>query len=168
MIYIGKKLKIFVRGSLIGLAVFITYNFISGILAGEEGRIRKFILRGKRAVEEKNLFVLSDMLSANYQDKYGNSCSTLIYAAKGFFSYYKNILINIEKIEIKLEESKAKAAAEITALVIGQPKGTAEAEKILEGERGDFRVSLIKEEKKWQVLELEFFAPLRIMGQEVS
>lgn len=162
-----EKLKIFVRGSLIGLAVFITYNFISGILAGEEGRIRKFILRGKSSLEEKNIFTVSDMLSANYQDKHGNSRSGLIYAAREFFAYYKNILANIEKIEIKLEESKDKATAEITVLVIGQPK-EGEVEKILEGERGNFMVRLIKEEKQWQVIELEFFEPLMIMGEEVS
>lgn len=162
-----EKVKIFVWASLIGMGIIIAYNFISGIIAGEEGRVRKFILRGKRAVEEKNLFKVSDILSANYQDKYGNTRSSLIYAAREFFAYYKSILVNIEKIEIKLEESKDEASVEITALVIGQPR-TEEAEKILEGEKGNFKVKLIKEENKWQLLELEFFEPLRIMGQEVS
>lgn len=169
MLDLREKLKIFVWACVIGSTVFMLYHFMSGMLAGEEGRIRKFILRGKRAVEEKNIFAVSDMLSANYQDKYANSRSSLMYAARELFAYYQHTLINIEKIEIKLEESKEKATTEITALVIGQPKGRGgPAEKILEGEKGKFRVRLIKEEKRWQVIELEFFEPLRIMGQEVS
>lgn len=162
-----EKLKIVAWASLVGIGIFIAYNFISGVIAGEEGRVRKFILRGKRAVEEKNLFAVSDILSANYQDKYGNTRSSFMYAAKEFFAYYKSILINIEKIEIKLEESKDNASAEITALVIGQPK-EGQQEKILEGEKGKFRLKLIKEEKQRQLLELEFFEPMHIMGQEVS
>lgn len=162
-----EKVKIFAWASLIGIGIIIAYNFISGIIAGEEGRVRKFILRGKRAVEEKNLFKVSDILSANYQDKYGNTRSSLIYAAREFFAYYKSILVNIEKIEIKLEESKDEASVGITALVIGQPKGL-EAEKILEGEKGNFKIKLIKEEKKWQLLGLEFLEPLTIMEQNIS
>jgi hypothetical protein len=119
MMDLREKLKIFAWASLIGIGIFLTCNLISGIIAGEEGRVRKFILRGKRAVEEKNLFAVSGIVSANYQDKYGNSRSSLMYAAKEFFAYYKSILVNIEKMEIKLEEPKDRASVEITALVIG-------------------------------------------------
>lgn len=167
MIDLREKLRIFAWASLIGVGIFIAYNFVSGIISGEEGKIRKFILRGKGAVEEKNIFKVSDMISANYQDKYGNARSSFIYAAREFFAYYKSILINIEKIEVKFEESKDKASAEITALVIGQPKEGL-VEKILEGEKGKFRLKLIKEEKQWQLLELEFFEPIHIMGQGLS
>lgn len=65
---VREKLKIVAWASLIGIGIFLTYNLISGIIAGEEGKVRKFILRGKRAVEEKNLFAVSDMLSANYEE----------------------------------------------------------------------------------------------------
>lgn len=161
------KLKIFLRASLIGVIIFILYNLLGNIFSGEEGRVRKFILRGKKAVEQKNIFICSDMISTNYQDKYGNGRQEVLYIAKELFSYYQNILINIEKMDIKLQEAKDKADIEIVALVVGQSKEKT-TERILEGERGRFRARLIKEEKGWKLLELEFFEPLRIMGQDIS
>jgi hypothetical protein len=161
------KCKVFIWSAIVGAVTFVFYNFLQNILAGEEARVRKFILKGKRAVEEKNIFAVSDMLSANYQDKYGNSRSTLIYAAKEFFVYYKHILVSIEKMDIRLEDSRDKAEAVITALIIGK-KDSGAQENVFEGERGRFLIKLLKEDKKWQLLELEFFEPIRIMGEEIS
>jgi len=127
-------------------------------------------MRGKKAVEAKNLLTCANMVSTDYKDKYGNDRQSLIYATKTFFTYYKDIFIHIEKIEIMLDETKTQADVEIVALIVGRSKDNV-SEKILEGlegERDRFKIRLVKEEKQWRLLEIEFFEPLHIMGREVA
>lgn len=161
------KYKIYIWAVVVAAVIFVLYGWLNDIFSGEEGRVRKFIRQGKKVVEAKDILAASVMISESYQDKYSNDRASLLYGAKEFFQYYKSILIHIEKIEIKLDDSKDKASAEIQAIIIGQSavKGT---EKILEGGRDRFRVKLIKEDKKWKLLELEFFQPLKIMGFDIA
>jgi hypothetical protein len=159
--------KIFMRSVLGAVVLCLLFIWLQDILSGEEGRVRKFILRGKQAVETKDFFACADIISASYRDKYGNSRETLLYATKEFFGYYKEIFVNIESMEIKFDGAKTKASVEIVALVIGKTQQN-NAEKILEGNKGRFRIKLIKEEKKWYLLELEFFEPITVMGQNIS
>jgi hypothetical protein len=70
-------------------------------------------------------------------------------------------------MEIKFDDSKKQADVEIVAMVLGQTQSD-NAEKILEGEKGRFRVKLIKEERVWMVSEFEFFEPITVMGQNIS
>lgn len=154
--------------SIIGVVVFfVFYAQVLNILSGEKGRLRKFILKGKQAVESKNIFTCANMISKDYHDKYGNDRQSLIYATKEAFGYYSKISVHIDNMDIQLSDSKDEASVEIVALVVGQTQQD-NAEKILEGEKGRFRVKLIKEEKVWKVLELEFFEPITIMGQNIS
>lgn len=127
-------------------------------------------MRGKKAVEAKNLLTCANMVSTDYKDKYGNDRQSLIYATKSFFAYYKDIFIHIEKMQITLDQTKTQADVEIVALIVGRSKDN-KSEKILEGlegERDRFRIRLVKEEKQWRLLEIEFFEPLHIMGREVA
>lgn len=166
----GRILKIYIRASLIALAIFIFYNWFHDFISGEEGRVKKFILQCKKAVEAKDLLACADKISMNYQDKYGNDRQRLIFAAREFFGYYKDIIVHIEKMEIKLDDSKTQANVEIQALVIGRTKEN-KSEKILEGlegEKGRVGIKLIKVDKNWHLLELEFYESLRITGQEVG
>jgi hypothetical protein len=153
-----------VGGALLILLLFIWFQ---NIFSGEEGRIRKFILQGKRAAEARDILACAAMISTRYQDKYGNDRQNLIYSAKEFFNYYRQIFVNIESMEIEIDDTKMQASVEIMALVVGQTQES-KSEKILEGEKGRFRIRLVKEDKKWHLLELEFFEPVTIMGQEIS
>ena len=129
--------------------------------------MRKFILEGKKVVEAKNLFSCVSMVSDTYQDKYGNDRQSLAFAAKNFFSYYQSIFINIEKMEIKLSESRDKAEVDMVALVLCRLQdGT--AEHIFEKEKGRFMVKLTKEDKKWKLQEIEFLEDASVMGQKIS
>jgi len=163
----GGKYKIYLSASLGALAVFILFFWFQDIASGETGRVRKFILKGKKAIEARNIFTCADIISMGYEDKYGNDRSSLIYAVKEGFSYYSKIRISIEEMKINLDETKEHAQVEITALAIGQPKDRV-AEKILEGEKGRFKVKLAKEDKKWKLLEIEFYEPVTIMGHEIG
>lgn len=164
-----EKYNIYICAILGAIAIFISYTWFQDILSGEEGRIRKFILKGKKAVQTKNILACVDMISTNYQDKYGNDRQSLIYTAKEVFAYYKNILIHVEKMKIELNDSKNQANVEIVALVLCQSReNTRGFKKLFEGEKGRFRVKLVKEDKKWQLLELEFLEELTIMGQRIS
>ena len=151
----------------IGVAVTgIAFFWLRNILAGEEGRVRKFILQGKHVVMSKNLLTCANMISQSYHDRYGNDRSSLIYAAKEFFAYYRKIFINIERMDIKLNGTKTQADVEIVALMIGKSQQNS-TEKILEGEKGKARVRLIKEENKWKLAELDFYEQITIMGQNI-
>lgn len=162
-----QKHKIFILSVLWALFIFIFLIFFQNILAGEEARVRKFILKGKKAAESKDIFTCADMISSQYHDKYGNDRQSLIYASKEAFTYYKNIFIHIENMDIKLDDSKKEASVEIVALVIGQTQDN-KAEKIIEADKARSRVRLIKENKKWQLLEIEFFETITVMGQNIT
>lgn len=158
-----QKYRIYIWPILGALIFFIFLNFF----LAEKGRVRRFILQGERAVESKNILTCANMISKDYQDKYGNDKQSLIYIAKEVFGYYKSIFVHIDGMEIEIDDSQKMANVEIVALVVGQTQAN-NAEKILEGEKGRFRVRLIKEDRKWRVVELEFFEPITIMGQDIS
>jgi len=165
-----QKYKIYVIAFLGALALFILFGWFREILSGEEGRVRKFIMKGKTAVESKNLFACANIISMSYSDKYGNDRQALIYGSKEFFNYYSSIFVDIKGINIKLDDSKTHAVVDVTALVIGKNKDN-NPEKILEGiesERGRFRIKAVKEDKQWRLLELEFFESLQVMGENIG
>lgn len=162
--------RVYIWAALIALAAFVAFNFLQDIFAGEEGRVRKFIKSGKRAIETGNMITVSDMVSAGYRDKYGNDYSSLIYAIRTFLSSYKSVLIHIEQMQIQLNDSKTEADLEITALILGQLEDGG-SKKILDnlaGEKDRFRLKLIKEENKWRLLEVEFLEGTTIGGHEIS
>jgi len=164
---LSQKYKVYLWVSVSALAVFIFYICFQTIFAKEEGRIRNFILQGRRAAEARDIFACAGMVSNNYQDKYGNDRAILIYNAKEFFAYYKRILIYIEKMEIKLNDSKKEACVELVAVVLVESEES-KKEYIFEKDKGRFQIKLVKENNKWQVQELELFEPINIMGQEIS
>lgn len=163
-------IKIYLWAVAVSLAAFFTYNVLSDVFGGERARVKKFIMTGKARVEKKNILGLSAMVSYNYRDKYANDRATLIYGAKSFVSYYKDLFINIESIDIKLNEAKTEADVEVIALIIGRT-GQGASETImegLEGEKDRFRLKLIKEEDGWKLLEMEFLQPINVMGETIG
>lgn len=163
-------IKVYLWAVAISLIAFFAYNILQGVFGGEEGRVRKFIMTGKARIEKKNILGLSDMVSFDYKDKYGNDRSTLVYGAKNFVSYYKDVFINIESMDIKLNETNTEADVEVTALIIGRTGGPA-SETIgqgLEGEKDKFRLKLIKKEDGWKLLDMEFLQPINVMGETIG
>jgi hypothetical protein len=153
---------------LIAVSVIVLMNLAQSLFSGEEGRIRKFIRQGERAVEERNLLKCLSLISEQYRDKYANDRQSALAIAKELFLYYKNIFIDIDnnKTEIKLNDRKTEAEVEIEALVLCENKGNVK-EKIFEGEKGRLRLKLIKEENKWLLAEIEFYEPVSIMGEDI-
>lgn len=129
--------------------------------------MRRFILEGKKAVEEKNIFSCASMVANTYQDKYGNDRSSLIFAAKNFFSYYQSVFITIEKMEIRLNESRDKAEVEMVALILCRLQDNS-VEHIFEKEKGRFMVRLVKQDKRWKLQEIEFMEEVSVMGYKVN
>ncbi len=162
--------KVYLWAVAISAVAYFGFNLARDIFGGEEARVRKFIMQGKSRVEKKDIIGLSDMVSADYKDKYGNDRMTLVYGAKSFLAYYKDIFINIEKSDISLNDAGDTAAAEVTALIIGKTK-EGKSDTImegLEGEKDKFRLKLKKEKDGWKLLEIEFLQPLNIMGERVG
>ena len=161
------KYKTYIWVILGALFLFILFNLFQEIISGERGRVRRFILQGKKAVETKNILACTEMISPDYHDKYGNDRQSLIYTAREVFGYYADIFVHIENIDIKLDDSKTEADVEVVALVVGRAQNN-NTEKMFEGEKGRVKVRLVKKDKKWRLLELEFFEPITIMGQNIS
>ncbi len=154
----------FLRIVLVAVVIASLFFWLQDIFSGEEGRIRKFILQGKRAAEAKDIVSCAEMISRDYRDKYGNDRQSLIYIGRRMFDYYKEVTIGIEKTEIKLDKSGRRADVEITALLLCQFQDN-QTEKTFESDRGRFRVKLLKEGRKWKLIEAEFLERLTIMGQ---
>ena len=152
------------------VVTYFGYNLIQDVFGGEPARIKKFIMTGKARLEKKNLLGISDMVSFNYKDKYGNDRSAIVFGAKSFVSYYKDIFINIESVDIKLNGAKTEADVEVVALIIGRT-GQGASETImqgLEGEKDKFRLKLVKEKDGWKLLEMEFLQPVNVMGETIG
>jgi hypothetical protein len=173
---LGKKIKtsssmfgfkydrFYLRVLFAAAVVFVALVGLPRLFLSEEDRLRRFVWQGKKAVEAKSLLACSDLVSADYQDRYGNDRDRLIFVAREFFGYYRKIFVRIEKIEIDLNDSATEANVEIVALVIGQT-GANRRETILEGEKGRFRIRVVKEDKSWKLAEIEFFEPAEIMDR---
>ena len=151
----------------LALVIFVAYLWIQDIFSGEEGRVRKFVLQGKKVIEAKNILGLTQLIADDYHDKYGNDRQTLLYIFREVFGYYSQMLVHIESIEVSLDDSKTSASVEILALVIGKTAQN-NTEKILEGEKGRMKLRLIKEDKIWKLHGVESFEAMTIMGQNIS
>ena len=162
-----EKNKTYILIALAVITILFIYSWIQGLFQGEEAKVRRFILRGKRAVESKNIFSCANMVSMNYHDRYGNDRQSLLSGAREVFNYYKRIFIGIQKMEVKLDGSKTEAEVTIVAQIVGEPYEKPR-EGVFERERGRFCVRLIKEGRDWKVIRLEFLEPITVMGQEVS
>lgn len=163
-------IKVYVWAVIISLAAFFAYNILQDAFGGEQARIKKFIMTGKARIEKKNLLGISDMVSFDYKDKYGNDRATLVFGVKSFVSYYKDVFINIESVDVKLNEARTEADVEVVALIIGRTgQGASGAvTQGLEGEKGKFRLKLVKENDGWKLLDLEFLQPVNIMGETIG
>ncbi len=160
------NLKIYFLSFCAILAIFILISIISNVLPGEKGRVRKFILKGKRAVESQSLLTCVEMISDDYKDKYSNDKQTLIYLTREIFRYYKELFIQIDKMDVKLDEDKLHASVELEGMIIGLNK-KGEKENILEKEHGKLKLKLIKQDKRWQLLEVEDFQTTTLMGKNI-
>jgi len=156
----------FVRIVLAAVIISVIFFWLRDVFSGEEGRIRKFILQGKKAAEAKDIVACAEMISHDYRDKYGNDRQGLIYIGRRVLDYYKAIMIGIEKSDIKLDKPGKQADVEITAMVLCQSPDN-RTDKIFEGDRGRFRVRLLKQGGKWKLAEIEFLERLTIMGQDI-
>jgi len=161
------NLKSYIRIGLVALLAFFLFRGLQSLFQGEEGRVRKFIFEGKRAIQAKNILSCASMVAEAYEDKYGNDRRSLIFAAKNFFSYYQGIFIKIEKMEIKLNESRDKARVDMVALVLCRLQDNT-AEHIFEKEKGRFMVKLVKKDRDWKLQEIEFLEEISLMGRKVS
>jgi hypothetical protein len=151
----------------VALSLTIAFSIIQNILAGEKGRVRKFILQAKQIVERQDLLACIGIISDDYKDKYSNDKQSLIYFTRETFRYYKQILVQIDKMDIELTDDKKQAIVSIDGLVLGVNKSDKQ-ETILEKEQGKLKIKLTKEEGRWLLLEVESFESLTIMGQNIS
>ncbi|MCM8801139.1 MAG: hypothetical protein NC912_03895 [Candidatus Omnitrophica bacterium] len=148
------------------VALFIFRFLISSIPFNEEAKVRRFIFKGKRALEKKDILTCAQLISLNYKDKYGNNRDSLIGITKEFFAYYKEITLAIEKMDIYFNQTKDTAKVELLVLAICRRREGIN-ESLFEGEKGKVCLRLVKEDKAWQLKEIEFLEELKIMGERI-
>lgn len=149
------------------LAFFIFRILISGACLGERAKVYRFIVKGKSAVESKDILSCAGMISADYQDKYGYDRQSLIFSLREFFNYYGRISIKIQNFKISIDDDKMNADVEINALVLAH-SGARELKKTLGVERGRLKARLVKEEGKWKLSEIEFYESVKITDEAMS
>ena len=157
----------YIRIVLAALAVFFLVHAIFALFQGEEGRVRKFILEGKKAIEQKDIFSCASMIADTYKDEYGNDRQSLLFAAKNFFSYYQSVFIAIEKMDIKLNRPRNRAEVEMVALILCRLQDNS-TKHIFEKEKPRFMVKLIKDDKGWKLQEIKFMDEVSVMGNKIS
>ncbi|MDD5738182.1 MAG: hypothetical protein PHH20_07810, partial [Candidatus Omnitrophica bacterium] len=81
-------LRIYIWAVVISSVAYFGFNLARDIFGGEEAKVRKFIMQGKSRLEKRDIIGLSEMVSADYKDKYGNDRVTVVYGAKTFLAYY--------------------------------------------------------------------------------
>lgn len=167
MISVKENYKILVWTIVGALAFCILLPIVKGILEGEKGKVGKFVLQGKRALERQDILACIGMISDDYQDKYANDKQTLIYLTRETFRYYKELFVQIDKMDIELDKDKIQASVRIEGIIIGLNK-KGEKENILEKEEGRLNLKLIKQDKAWQLLEIESFQPTVIMNKNIT
>ena len=59
MISLKGKYKSYIKSIALALVIFVAYLWIQDIFSGEEGRVRKFVLQGKKVIEAKNILGLT-------------------------------------------------------------------------------------------------------------
>lgn len=167
MLNLRQNSRFYIGVVVLALIYCIVFPIVRDILAGEKGRVRKFILKAKQVVEEQDILACVNMISDDYKDKYGNDKQTLIFQTREAFRYYKDLSVDINKINIDLKEGDKEAYVVISGVVIGlTDSGT--REMIFEKEHGELKIRLIKKGNLWQLLEIESFEPMTVMGKGVS
>lgn len=150
-------MKLNIKATCLTLATIICILFIVRVtiimLEGEKGCLKRTIYKAKRLTERENIVGLTNYVSRDYYDELGNDRRTLLLIAKSFFDEYRNILILINTLEIKIDEENA--FTNIEATVYWQEKMSENI--IYDTTKVEARFK--KEQNHWKLVELKFFEP---------
>ncbi|GAG10832.1 unnamed protein product, partial [marine sediment metagenome] len=119
----------------------------------EEGKIKRIISRGEKAIERRDLATCISFISAQYLDSFGNDRRSLIFLGEKIFKQYQDIFIHIESLSVELKGGLAEVKF-IARVMVSRPGETG---KCLSVEKGSerFMVTFRKEEGKWKVYRAE-------------
>lgn len=157
---------------LIIILVFLlaTIFYFKDIFLTEEGKIKRVISQGERAIEKKDIVRCASFVSLDYSDSYGLDRRSLIVLGEKVFREYQNIFIHIESLSIELNPARPVREffsngangvkddlAEVKFIAKVMVSRPGEAGKSLSIEKGSerFTVTFRKEEGKWKVFRAE-------------
>lgn len=138
---------------LAAILVYLGVRLIGTALEGEEGRLRKAVYKAKRLAEREDVVGLTSLISADYNDELGNDRRALLLIAKSLFDEYRNILIHIDALEIRLEEKSADLNIKTT--VYWQENYSDN----ISYDTAELEARFKKEERHWRLIELKFLEP---------
>ena len=150
-------MKFNIKTTCIMFVAILSMLFISHIiiimLEGEKGHLKRTVYKAKRLAERENIVGLTNYISIDYSDELGNDRHTFLLIAKNFFDEYKNILILIDALDIKIQEEKA--SCHIKATVYWQENSS----KDIMSDIAEVEANFKKEGNNWRLIGLEFFQP---------
>jgi len=144
--------------------VFLAVNVVTYIFEGDEGKVKRAIYTGKALIEKEKGLGLTNLISVDYYDDFGNDRRMLLLIAKDFFDSCKSIAIKIDNLDVKVEDKNAVADVEATAY--WQENGSKDILYDVYKAKVFFR----KEENGWKVVKFEFLEPenITILSPKVS
>lgn len=135
------------------ICAFFVFQILAIIIKGEEGRLKRTIYQCKRLTEKENILGLSRYISLDYHDEFGNDKGSLLIIARDFFREYRNIMIRIQELKIKIKEENATVRVE--AVVFCQENTSEEVVYDTVQAEAKFR----KEQNRWMLIKMKFFEP---------
>lgn len=147
--------KVFVFG--VALIAVIFYFVVRVASENEESRLRKTVYTAAVAVESRDTQRCSKFISDNYKDRYGNNKQTLLDQLSVIFKDYKSIKVDIKKINIEIDASKADVGIGFKSYFnpINEDKIYYDAAKL--------NVKFIKEDRHWKAIDIEYIGSNEIL-----
>jgi len=98
-----------------GIACLILLHYlIVFVFGGEEARLKRTINALKRLSQAEKILGLSNHISNEYTDEYGNDKRSLLWIAQDFFENNRGISISLDSLDITLGEDTASVTIKST------------------------------------------------------
>ena len=137
------------------------FFYLKGAFLSEQGKIKRIVSKGERAIEKKDIIGAIRFVSPEYSDSFGNDRRSLMFLAERAFNEYQNIFLHIQSLTVELcrqkEIEKENNLAEVKFIAKIMVSKTEGEKKELFIEKGSERFLVIfrKEDGKWKVFQAE-------------
>jgi len=142
--------------NLIVVLIFLlaAFFYLKDFFMSEEGKVKRVISKGERAIEKKDIVGSISFISPEYLDSLGNDRRNLIFLAEKLFQEYQDIFIHIESLSVEVNQEEL-AKVKFIAKVMVSKQGKTKEDLSIEKGSERFLVTFRKEAGKWKVFRAE-------------
>ena len=139
-------------GGMVAVSFLVWCLLTYGLISDEE-RIQRLIEQGSRGVESGSLFVLSNLLAADYQHEGGLGKAEVLGALRSLFENTRNRRVHVLRCLEKVEKNRADS--EVTFWFSAQsqlsPAIPQEWLDLTGREKQTVHLNLVKEGRSWKI-----------------